>query len=149
MNIFQKLLLKFSKNNSAFFKIVRDKYTLTETTGRVFINNSHFGYSLEDVVRADGIKIKKHTAIEAGCYEIEVRKNSSGIDKIYVNDVVLFQYIQCHGGNDHKDTDGCPLIAKNRYDKTIQGSLEKDMIKLVKSAKYSYLEIINLNQLDP
>lgn len=133
----------------SYFSIIRDIYTEKETMGNVFLNNKLFGYSLENTVRPINIKIKGVTAIMPGLYKLTIRINSNGEAKIYIDDVPLFTYTQCHGGNTVHDTNGCILIAKKRYKNSIQGSLEKKMIAIIQNSLYSYLRIENLNQLDP
>lgn len=135
---------------TVFFKLIRDKYTTEYTTGKMFLNLEFFGYTLERPVRPPHIKIKGETAIAADFYELVIRRDSKNIERVYINNVPLFRGIQCHGGNKVEDSLGCPLVARNKIDsETIQGSLEKEMIKLVKAAEHAYIEIINLNQLEP
>ena len=135
--------------DSVFFKLLRDEYTTEYTMGNMFLNLEFFGHTLENPVRPPGVKVKFHTAINPGHYILQVGLDGSGREKVYINNVPLFTGVQCHGGNTVKDTWGCPLVAKNRYTGKIQGTLENKMIEIVKSVKYAYIEIINLNQLQP
>lgn len=53
---------------------------------------------------------------------------------IIVRNFVSFLYVMFHGGNDHEDTEGCPLVARSwdGRDK-IHGSLESDLTALIKA----------------
>lgn len=135
-------------------KIIRFKYTNDTTIGKMYINDVYFGYVLEDTVRAWGIKVKEHTALPANysggeiCWEdlFEVGISYSNRFKREMSIIfnqengyevkaggISFKGCRCHGGNTHKNTEGCPLIARN-YDgnETIQGSLEKEFTAKVK-----------------
>ena len=63
---------------------------------------------------------------------ISIYSESNGYELI--NNGVSFKGIRMHGGNDHEDTHGCPLVAYNRVSKNqIQGTSEKDLLKWAKS----------------
>lgn len=149
----------------------RDLYSNTETLGDFFIadmskgglfsNKQFFGYTLEDRVRdinKDGDlndpgekKIHSQTAIPAGRYEVKL-SYSPRFKRVLpeILNVPGFVGIRIHGGNAHINTEGCILIAKNKYlakplkikDRTglmhlvmnwIQGSLEKELVNLLSS----------------
>ena len=42
-----------------------------------------------------------------------------------------FKYIYAHGGNNHKNTSGCVLVAFSKYENTIQGTAEKQLFDKV------------------
>lgn len=136
-------------------------YTADERKGDLFVNKTFFGYSLEDFVRdinRDGDlndpgekKIHSLTAIPAGRYEV-ILSYSPRFKRILpeVLNVPGYAGIRIHGGNAHINTEGCILIAKNRYvgkllkikDRSgvmhsvinwIQGSLEKELVNLLGS----------------
>ena len=48
--------------------IIRDTYTNKSTIGKLFIDGVEFCYTLEDVARAEGIKVYGETAIPKGIY---------------------------------------------------------------------------------
>ena len=132
------------------FVLYRYKYLKDRTIGRMMLNGVFYGFTLEDTVRPQNIKIPKETAISAGKYDLKVRySNRFGELRVFVEDVPNFKGIQIHGGNNPEDTEGCILIARNRIlDKNIiQGSLKNNITKKVKKAKFATLEIINLNQI--
>ncbi len=124
---------------------LRTVYYAQTTIGRLVINNEIFCHTLEDTVRAAGIKVKKHTAIPANYqgYKVGIRysnKFKRDVLVLYTNkdkvtlehNGVLFKYIYAHGGNKHEDTEGCVLLGNNNYSNTIQGSGEHELFKLVK-----------------
>lgn len=123
-------------------KIHLDLYRHTYNTdgdrniiGDLHVDNEFFCYTLEDEIRADGVKEYGVTAIKAGLYEIEVTYSPKfKRDMILVKNVPNFSGIRLHGGNTSKDSLGCPLVAYNTDYKKIWGTAEKDLTKLVKEA---------------
>lgn len=78
-------------------------------------------FALEDVVREKrGVpvrewKIAGETAIPEGRYRVTLERSPRfGENTITINDVPGFSYIRIHAGNDHTDTDGCPLVGLRR-----------------------------------
>lgn len=124
--------------------IIRDTHTLKSTVGKLFINGEFFCYTLEDVVRGEGIKIYGDTAIPAGEYKVKLSMSSRFqrlMPMVFTEDNeyevikggIGFKGIRMHGGNTHKDTHGCVLVCHNRLnDNTIQGTAEKDLVKELK-----------------
>jgi len=126
-------------------KILIERLTMTSTTttGEMYLNGCFFGFTLEDVVRP--FKIKHETAIDAGTYEVILThsKRFKRVMPLLLN-VPNFKGVRIHGGNTHKNTSGCPLVAKNRLnDNTIQGSLEKELTKIISKYDKCQIEIIN------
>lgn len=132
-----------------YINVVRFIYDHKTSIGRVTLTDiGAFCYSLEDAVRAYGIKIKGRTAIAnspVDGFKVGIRfSNSFQRDMVclYTEDDkvtlkfggISFGYIYFHGGNTPEDTEGCILIAKNidEDNMTIQGSKEKDLIAIVK-----------------
>jgi len=139
---------------SVFIKVIRDSYYKDRTIGKVFVDGEFLGYSLEDAYRGNSVKIKKHTAIASGVYEVKIKRSpSKGVDRMYIENVPNFVGIQIHSGNYIKDTDGCILMGLSRTydgDNSIITDSRKAVDKLfeiVKNAKNSYIEVINLNQI--
>ena len=141
-----------------YLRIIREEFTSQTTVGKMFIDGQFFGYTLEDTVRAFGIKVKGHTALPAYQYQVKLNfspKHKRIMTLIYnqsdgsVNAMgIQFNGIRFHGGNRHSDTEGCILIAKHRIsNQVIQGSLEKELnLKIAeaeKQGKQIILEIIN------
>lgn len=132
------------------FVLYREKYLTDRTLGKLFLNDSFYGYTLEDTARPKNVKIAKETAIQEGKYILYTR-HSSRFDelRVFLKDVPNFKGIQIHGGNGPEDTEGCILLAKNEIvsKNLIQGSLKNYITELVKDSEYATIEIINLNQL--
>ena len=129
--------------------LLRTKYTDVSTRGVMLINDTYFGYTLEDYAR-NTKKIMHETAIPPGVYEIKV-DYSPRFKRLMprILNVPGFTGIRIHGGNTHKNTSGCPLVAVNKKDwmssSTIWGSLGAKLTsKLRKSKdKKHWIEIIN------
>ena len=126
-------------------RITIERLTMTSTTtiGKMYLNGEYFGYTLEDVNR--DTKIKHQTCIPAGLYKV-VLTVSNRFKRLMplLIDVPNFKGIRIHGGNTHKNTSGCPIVAKRRLDdNTIQGSLEKKLTSILKECDSIDIEIIN------
>ena len=132
-------------------EVVRDTYTAQTTLGKLYITpldgeREFFCHTLEDTVRPVGIKCKGHTAIPSGVemaigmrYSPSFRRKCLVLSTQVEGDTyaidaagVRFTQVMFHGGNDHGDTEGCPLVAFNRIDNdTIQGTAEKALFEKV------------------
>lgn len=124
-------------------EIRRYQYSTRTTIGKLYVDGKFYCYTLEDTVRAEGIKVKKETAIPAGEYNVGIRVSPKygEVPVIYTEDDELtikkkgisFKYVLFHGGNRISDTEGCVLVAKNLVDsETIQGSMKKSITALIK-----------------
>jgi hypothetical protein len=135
--------------------VKRELFSDTETLGTMYINDKFFSYTLEDFDRklksnqsSTEIAHKKIfgiTAIPSGDYRI-ILSLSTRFKRLMpeVLGVKGFAGIRIHGGNTHENTDGCILVAKNRYvDKLstfgkirnwIQGTMEVQLIKQIQKA---------------
>lgn len=135
-------------------KLIRKNYTQNSTTGELFIDDEFFCYTLEDTVRAEGIKVKAHTAIPSGNYKVKVTMSSRfkrEMPMIYSEsngfelkaNGISFKGIRLHGGNTHANTEGCPLVAYRKLNNdTIQGTAERDLTKKLGKEVHE-IEIIN------
>jgi hypothetical protein len=96
------------------------------TIGRLFINDAFKFWTLEDVVRAPGVKIYGETAIPFGTYRVILNKSARfGRMLPLVIGVENFTGIRIHSGNDAADTAGCILVGLGRMgDNTIITSKE-------------------------
>jgi len=133
--------------------LMRNTYFTDCTMGELLINDKHFGYTLEDVVRADKIKIKGETAIPSGFYRVSVSMSSRfKKEMIEIHNVPMFKGIRIHGGNDDDDTEGCPLLGKNISGNKIWDCSEVNnlLVNLVKEeeekGEVTYIHIINLSK---
>ena len=136
-------------------KIAREILTETETLGSLYINDNFFCYTLEDkdrglkdTDRLEDIlkkKVKRATAIPSGTYKVKLSV-SNRFKRLMpeILNVKGFAGIRMHGGNSHLDSEGCPLIARNRYVNKpstfgkirnwIQGSMESQLTKKIHEA---------------
>lgn len=91
-----------------------------DSLGLFFVDNVFESFTLEDEERL--IKVKGKTRIKEGEYEIILR-TEGGLHQDYsklfpemhkgmlwIKNVPDFEYIYLHIGNDHLDTEGCPLL---------------------------------------
>ena len=133
-------------NNISYIICERTAYSPQSTLGRIKLTNNEyknkpFCYSLEDTVRAKGIKVYSCTALPENLLGYKVKKTYSPRFKrftlqLYTEDDLSINYdfggdknikfdnVRVHGGNRHEDTEGCPLIAHN----LIQGDRKKDFV---------------------
>lgn len=144
------------------FKIFRNTYTTRTTIGDFFVpdQSDRFAFTLEDTVRAEGIKVYGETALAEGTYILSTSISSRFKREMPIifteNDRVTatlggitFIGARLHGGNTHKDTQGCPLVAFNKVnDTTIQGTAESFITTLIreyeKEGNVCYLQIVNV-----
>lgn len=101
-------------------RILRSDFQGGRTIGDFFLDGGRFCYTLEDGVRATGVKVQDKTAIPAGRYR--VRRTWSNRFKRYLPelmDVPMFTAVRIHGGNTELDTKGCILVGRNRTEQTI------------------------------
>lgn len=89
----------------------REILTSQSTIGQLSIDDEFFCWTLEDVVRAPGAKIKGSTAIPVGKYRLAITESARfGKPLPLLLDVVNFSGIRIHSGNTSEDTEGCILI---------------------------------------
>ncbi len=131
--------------NIRYFITFRSTPTNKTTIGEVFLStdlDTMFTYSLEDMVRPYGEKVDKETAIfenfegymMESAYSGRFKRNiirlyteKDGKGNYYIKyGGIEFHQASVHGGNDKDDTEGCPLVCKNKIsDEYIQGTTEK------------------------
>ena len=159
------------------FKILTERYSYTARTtlGRMsFVYDMYvsdpptphkefFGNTLEDTLRAPNIKVTKETGLPGGLrckVRIYDSPTKGKVPLFYTEDdgitiksgLLSWTYCEAHGGNDHKDTDACVLVAKNILSAdSIQGSLKDKLVEVIEkkiSEGYEIVaEFINLPQL--
>lgn len=110
------------------------------TVSMLYIDKAFECYTLEDVVREDGLKIHGETAIPEGRYEVMVNYSPRfQRDLPLLVGVQNFVGVRIHPGNDSGDTEGCILVGKsvntaNNYIYSSVAAFEKLFAK-IKSAK--------------
>lgn len=97
-------------------RLVRDTFTHESTEGILYVDGVKHCYTLEDVVRAPGVKVDGKTAIPYGTYAVELAPFRGDKTKMYPHllNVPMFTGICIHGGNTAEDTLGCVLVGRNR-----------------------------------
>lgn len=147
-------------------KLVREYFTPTETLGSLYIDGKFFCYTLEDKDRGlkqsnaladiQARKVKNQTAIPTGTYKVSVTpSNRFKRPMPLIHDVKGFEGVRLHGGNTHLNTEGCPLIARqrnlNKVHPTIKGimnwifgSEEKRLTQLLGTSVHE-IEIVRQN----
>ena len=89
----------------------RVSFTANTTLGRLYVDGKFFCWTLEDVLRHPGVKVKHKTAIPAGWYKVVVN-TSNKFKRLMplIIDTPNFRGVRIHRGNDETHTSGCPLV---------------------------------------
>lgn len=113
-------------------EVFRLKQTKQSITGDMYLNGEFFCYTLEDIIREE--KVYGETAIDTGTYTVKLTMSNrfKRIMPLLLN-VPKFEGIRIHGGNTHKNTHGCILVAFNKInDDYIQGTAEAKLTEKLK-----------------
>ncbi|MEI8134834.1 MAG: DUF5675 family protein [bacterium] len=103
--------------------LVREIYSPMSTIGSLLVDGSFECFTLEDVVRAPGIKVPGATAIPTGSYQVIIDYSVRFRRMMpHVLDVPLFEGIRIHSGNTTSDTEGCIILGATRSYNTITRS---------------------------
>jgi hypothetical protein len=93
------------------------------TIGELLIDGKHECFTLEDVVRADGVKVYGETAIPRGTYSVDITRSPRfKRDLPLLIGVENFIGIRIHPGNTASDTEGCILVGQGRGQNCILSS---------------------------
>ena len=123
-------------------RIIRKEFFPDTTIGETYVDGKRLGFCLEDAVRevpgrpVSEWKVKGSTAIPTGTYRVTLEWSPRfGRIMPTIHGAEGFVGLRIHGGNDHKDTDGCPLFAARRIgERVIQGSQEKALTAMIRKA---------------
>lgn len=96
--------------------MVRDDCTETRSLGTMTFEDGYVCQTLEDPVRAEGVKVLGDTAIGSGTYRVTIsRSNRFQMMLPILHSVPMFDGIRIHPGNNNKaDTTGCILVGTQR-----------------------------------
>jgi hypothetical protein len=105
-------------------KVNRFRFGEKSTLGRLFVDGAVECYTLEDVVRPDGVKVQNATAIPVGTYNVIIDASTRfKCEMPHILEVPGFTGIRIHSGNTDVDTNGCILLGNNiENDDFISGS---------------------------
>jgi hypothetical protein len=103
--------------------LVRSMCGATCTIGDLYVDGVFECFTLEDVVRPEGIKIYGETAIPYGRYRVVITfSNRFQRDLPLLLDVPGFTGIRIHPGNTAADTHGCLLVGMDKANGSITNS---------------------------
>ena len=137
--------------------ISRLYYTAQATMGELFINGERFCYTLEDTVRAHGIKVPGHTCIPEGEYYVKLTMSSRfkrELPMIYtepnefeiIKGGIGFKGVRIHRGNKHIDTHGCVLVGmQQKGNMVLQSKLAEEALMLRLSQAKDPIKLIVVN----
>lgn len=118
-------------------KSIRHWFTTKSTTSVIKVNETYFGFCLEDVARPDGVKIPGETCIQPGTYNVTITE-SERFKRLMplLNDVPMFKGVRVHWGNSDKDTEGCPIVGYERLPDRVYMSVKAftDLFYLIQKA---------------
>jgi len=103
-------------------QIIRRWFTTVSTIGELFCGDFS-GFTLEDRVRAPGVKVPGETCIPAGSYRFWIFDSPHfGRKVLRLLDVPMFEDIEMHPGNTSTDTRGCILPGLGRGENYVTSS---------------------------
>jgi hypothetical protein len=101
-------------------EVKRHWFSTKSTIALWVMDGVTFGFTLEDVARAQGVKIPGETAIQAGEYKMIVDQ-STRFNRLmpHILDVPQFDGVRVHCGNTDQDTEGCLLLGMEKHEDTV------------------------------
>lgn len=95
--------------------VLRTAFSEAATRGHLLVNDTWWGYTLEDRLRPPGVKVFGQTAIPAGSYLVRLEESLHFGKRLpRLLGVPQFEGVLFHGGNRPSDTEGCILIGSGR-----------------------------------
>ena len=134
----------------------RVKYYSRTTVGTLSVNDEKLFHTVEDTVRAHGIKVSGETAIPEGEYIVKLSMSSRFqrmMPMIYteanqyeiIKGGINFKGVRIHRGNTHIHTHGCVLVGMGVSGNTITQSKKAEtlLMSLLEDADEIKLMVIN------
>ena len=128
--------------------VYRKWYNDTSTCGEMTHDNKFLMFSLEDKVRAQGVKIYGETAIDAGVYGLDLTVSNRFKRLLPIlSGVKNFAGVRIHRGNKHEDTHGCLLVGLGIVDDKnfiLESAIaEKMLIDYIQTHEIDEIQIID------
>ena len=102
--------------------LMRNVFSEQSTIGDVSLEGAFVCHSLEDRVRAPGVKVQDATCIPEGRYKVVVDWSPKHLAwHLHILDVPMFTGVRIHTGNSPEDTEGCVLLGMKVGPDVIQG----------------------------
>lgn len=103
--------------------LIRQDLNKACTIGELLVDGQHECWTLEDVVRPDGVKVFGETAIPFGTYSVDITPSPRfKRDLPLLVGVDNFVGIRIHPGNTASDTEGCILVGQGKGQNCILAS---------------------------
>lgn len=95
-------------------EVKRNKTVKGTTIGQLYVDGVFECYTLEDEVRAPGVKVFGNTAIPPGTYNVTITM-SNRFKRLLplLNNVEGFEGVRIHPGNSKENTEGCILTGQS------------------------------------
>lgn len=98
----------------------RTEVTNYSTIGKLLVDSANIFWTLEDVVRPDGVKRIGATAIPSGKYRVVITQSQRfRVPLPLLLEVPNFTGVRIHAGNTTEDTEGCILIGLTKSENFI------------------------------